>query len=137
MATWPGEIYISSTKNDLVSSIAIKRLQINHGTIIHIIVLWINTMLWRKELNSLLQLKQMKLPKKSTHVAVLFRLNLVKVVWQLVAYPERIFSIVISFRKNKEGGLMVMCLVQLINLHTFHKAVWKSLGFPSFKVRSM
>ena len=45
MATWPGEIYISSTKNDLVSSIAIKRLQINHGTIIHIIVLWINTML--------------------------------------------------------------------------------------------
>ena len=137
MATWPGEIYISSTKNDLVSSIAIKRLQINHGTIIHIIVLWINTMLWRKELNSLLQLKQMKLPKKSTHVAVLFRSNLVKVVWQLVAYPERIFSIVISFRKNKEGGLMVMCLVQLINLHTFHKAVWKSLGFPSFKVRSM
>ena len=41
------------------------------------------------------------------------------------------------FFLKEDGKLMVMCLVQVIDLHPFHQAVWRPLWFCDFKVRSM
>ena len=76
---------------------------------------------WKSHSCNWIETNQNKLQNKSTHIAVLFTSNLVKVVWQLVTYPER-FRDIISFW-NKEGRLMVMCLVQRIDLYPFHQAV--------------
>ena len=76
---------------------------------------------WKSRSCNWIETNQNKVQNKSTHIAVLFTSNLVKVLWQLVTYPKR-FLDVISFWK-KEGRLMVMCLVQRIDLHPFHQAV--------------
>ena len=39
--------------------------------------------------------------------------------------------------EREEGGLMIMCLVQLIDLHSLDQAVWRSLWFGDFKVGGM
>ena len=95
---------------------------------------------WRNAMEnekSLLKLNWMKFQNKSTHIAVLFRPNLLKLLWELVTYPERFLGIVISLRKKKEGRLMAICLVQLIDLDSFHQAVWRFLWFCDFEVRNM
>ena len=51
--------------------------------------------------------------------------------------PREISRHCYFFLKEEEGRLMVMCLVQLIDLHPFHQTVWKSLWFNDFKFQSM